>query len=246
MGLGWTPDGRILFADRHFDLWLIDRNSTNRQLLTPDEHSNRHPFATPDGQHVVFESWRQATDDKGCGFWIMRADGTSAKFLAPTSCSAIAVCAGDCSWIYFDRHTGETGIWKVPVEGGDAVRVIDEDVVRPAISPDASRIAALSVVKDELLVYDIEGGTPEMSFPAPADAKHRVVRWTPDGKAVAYVKTEAGVSNLWLQPLDGSTPKQITRFQDDQIFYFDWYHDGSIAIARGRTQNDVMLLKLQP
>jgi len=43
------------------------------------------------------------------------------------------------------------------------------------------------------------------------------VRFTPDGKAVAYPIEEKGVDNFWIQRLDGSPRRQITNFTSEQI-----------------------------
>jgi hypothetical protein len=49
-----------------------------------------------------------------------------------------------------------------------------------------------------------------------------------DGKALVYINTLSGVSNLWRQPLDGSAAKQITNFKSDLIYSFDYSPDGQI------------------
>ena len=68
--------------------------------------------------------------------------------------------------------------------------------------------------------------------------------WTPDGRAISYVDNANAVSNVWNQPVDGSTPKQVTKFTSDIIFNFFWSHDGhQLAVARGTTTDDVVLIR---
>jgi hypothetical protein len=51
------------------------------------------------------------------------------------------------------------------------------------------------------------------------------------------------VSNIWIQPTDGSPPRQLTDFKSDRIFSFDWSHDGKwLALSRGPEQRDVVLM----
>ncbi|MFN2502622.1 MAG: TolB family protein, partial [Pyrinomonadaceae bacterium] len=70
------------------------------------------------------------------------------------------------------------------------------------------------------------------------------LRWTPDGRAVTYIDTINGVSNIWSLPLDGGAPKQLTDFQTDQIFWFDFSRDGrQLALSRGTQTSDVILIK---
>src|SRR5712691_8046557 len=62
------------------------------------------------------------------------------------------------------------------------------------------------------------------------------VKFTADGKAVAYPIREKGVDNLWVQPLDDSPGRQITNFKSEQISTFDRSPDGKTwGILRERT-----------
>ena len=68
------------------------------------------------------------------------------------------------------------------------------------------------------------------------------IRWTPDGRALAYIDTKNGVSNIFAQPLDGGAPKQLTDFKADRIFYFGYSRDGKqLALSRGTQRSDVVL-----
>jgi Tol biopolymer transport system component len=68
-------------------------------------------------------------------------------------------------------------------------------------------------------------------------------QWAPDGQGVAYVN-EQDRRNLWEQPLDGSPARALTRFADGQILEFAWSADGQrLALARGRSSDDIVLLK---
>ena len=80
-----------------------------------------------------------------------------------------------------------------------------------------------------------------MAFERP---RFGLLHFSPDGKAVIYPTREAGVDNLWLQPLDGSPGKQITNFKSEQITDFHWSFDGSkLGMVRGHTDSDVVLLE---
>jgi Tol biopolymer transport system component len=69
------------------------------------------------------------------------------------------------------------------------------------------------------------------------------LRWTADNRAIIYVLTRNGVSNLWAQPLDGSAPKQLTNFTSDLIFAFDFSRGGrQLALSRGTRSSDVVLI----
>ena len=67
------------------------------------------------------------------------------------------------------------------------------------------------------------------------------VSWTPDGRGVAYAKD----GNLWVQPLSGGAPRQLTRFTDGRpIRSFAWSRDGQrLAITRSTVTNDIVLFE---
>jgi eukaryotic-like serine/threonine-protein kinase len=246
-GLVWTPDKKILFGNRNFDLWLMDADGSNRKILTVEEHSNRVPAISQDGKYIAFESWRKSPRGQTCALWIMTIEGTNPKWVAPTQCYMTATSAGDS--FLFDRHLTGKGIWKVSRNGGDPVQIINEEVHRPMISPDGSKIASIRLngsvsVVPEIEIYSISGGSPLKKLPTTSGFDEKILRWTPDGNGIAFINTEAGVSNLWVQTLDGAAPKQITHFDGDEILFFDWAKDGRIAVARGKTQNDVMLIQI--
>ncbi len=69
------------------------------------------------------------------------------------------------------------------------------------------------------------------------------IRWTHDGSALTYIVNRGGVSNIWIQPLDGSPARQLTDFKSDRIFSFDWSRDGKwLALSRGPEQRDVVVM----
>ena len=68
-------------------------------------------------------------------------------------------------------------------------------------------------------------------------------RWALDGRGIAYVETVG--ANLWVQPLDGSAPYQLTHFTDNRtITDFSWSRDGKrLAVARATFTIDIVLFK---
>jgi Tol biopolymer transport system component len=58
---------------------------------------------------------------------------------------------------------------------------------------------------------------------------------------VAY----ASNGNLWLQPLSGGAPRQLTHFTDRRpIRSFAWSRDGQrLAITRSTATNDIVLFE---
>ena len=65
----------------------------------------------------------------------------------------------------------------------------------------------------------------------------------PDGRSIAYFVRKDGVGNIWSQPIDGGTPKQLTNFTSEVIRSFDFSPDGKqIAVTRATDTSDVVLI----
>jgi Tol biopolymer transport system component len=117
---------------------------------------------------------------------------------------------------------------------------------RPVISPDGKLIACF--YQDEkdnrgkIALLPFDGGEPaiveKMMMP-----EFLLFRWSPDGKALTYISTTGGASNIWSKPINGGEARRLTNFNSDQIFRFAWSCDGkSLACERGMVINDAVLI----
>jgi TolB protein len=242
-GESWTPDGKIVYFSRaggNTDIWIMDADGRNQKPLTDDASSKWGNLSvTPDGRYIVYISTHQ--------LWRMDIDGRNVKQLTSGAGGWHPHCSPDGEWVLYDS-IGSSGsiIWRVSIEGGEPVRVTDKYAFLPAVSPDGKLIACYfvdpqtKVIKIALLPF--AGGDPVKLFDLEQYAAS-FIRWTPDGRAVTYVNTRGLVSNIWLQPIDGSPPRQLTNFKTDRIFSFDWSRDGKLTCSRGAQDRDVVLIK---
>ena len=247
-GLVCLGDGRIVYSSSSNDardLWIIDRNGANARRLT-DGQSDILPAAVATGHAVVFMSMRNARSN------VWRVDLTTGATSAITNgdFESSPSLSPDGTWVAF--HTNRSGVrtvWRVPISGGDAKQVTTTASSWPAISPDGKSIACSwfdpTNNRIGIAVVPADGGKPSHVFDIPVNAwmggNNHHVRWRGDG--LAYVQNANGVSNIWLQPLDGSVPRQLTRFDDSQIFYFDWTADGrDLILSRGNVTSNVVMI----
>jgi Tol biopolymer transport system component len=243
-GGAWTPDGRIVYwsdASGARDIWIMDGDGSNQKQLTADAGSNFQPIVSPDGRYIVFVSDRNGGKHN---IWRMNIDGSNPKQITNTNFGRNPAITPDGLWIVYVSYGSKSPtLWRVPIEGGQPVQLNDKFSVSPAVSPDGKFIACYywNETPDSQLriaIIPFEGGAPVNQLNIPAS----FVRWTPDGRSLVYVDNRGGVSNLWLQPIDGGKPTQLTDFKTEQIFGFNWSHDGrQLAVARGVVTSDVVL-----
>ena len=243
-GGSWTPDGRIVYssdASGARDLWIMDQDGGNQKQLTAEAGSNFQPVVTPDGRFIVFISDRNGNKHN---IWRVDIDGSNPRQLTETDFSRNPTLTPDGKWIVFTAFGSKSPtLWKVSVEGGKPIQIIDNFSVAPAVSPDGTQIACYFWDETpesqlEIAIVPFEGGAPTRRFNLPAS----MVRWSADGRGLMYIDNRAGVSNIWLQPVDGGKPVQLTDFKNDLIFAFEWSPDGKhLALARGINTGDVIL-----
>jgi len=133
-------------------------------------------------------------------------------------------------------------------DGSNPVQLSDKSVIWPVVSPDGKMIAANYREETKsswkIAVIPIEGGSPTQAFDIPPTVVFPVrLKWSPDGKMIAYNDSRNGVSNIWALPVAGGPPKPLSNFTAGRIFTFDWSRDGrQLAYARGSVTSDIVTL----
>ncbi len=240
----WTPDGKIVYssdASGNYDLWIMDGDGRNQKQLTSDAGANFNPVVSPDGRYIAFFSDRK---DNRHSIWRMDIDGSNPKQLTNGSYDRNPTFSPDGKWvIYTSFGVSHPNLWRVSIDGGEAVKLTDKYAVAPMVSPDGKMIACYYWdQKPEsqlgIALIPFEGGQPVKMLNLPS----MMVRWTPDGRSLTYVDSRSGVSNIWSQSIDDGKPVQLTNFKSDLIFAFEWSRDWKqLAVARGIVTSDVVL-----
>jgi Tol biopolymer transport system component/DNA-binding winged helix-turn-helix (wHTH) protein len=252
-GLSWTPDNRIVYASLaggDLDLWLMAADGTDRKQLTANAGANYGPSVSSDDRYIVFASNRTGTTH----IWRMNIDGSNPKQLTNGIEERWPECSADGKWVIYVSFAASTvqNLWKVPIEGGDPVPVTTLPSNVPAISPDGKLLAFRSGDgRNQPLKISV------MSFPEGRLVKtfniepttimtgdYKVLRWTPDGRGLAYLDSRTGTTNIWIRSLDGSPERQLTDFKSERMFRFDWSRDGKyLAATRGAMMKDLIRLR---
>jgi Tol biopolymer transport system component len=189
--------------------------------------------ATSDQRTIVFVS----SADNQLDLW--KADATGRridKLASPVAAFQLAITPDDRTVLYTSVVDGTPAIYAVPLEGGAPVRLADGS--NSAISPDGSLLAS-SDSQAALFVCSLPGCTSRRTIgSSPFDS---AIAWTPDGRGVAY----GSEGNLWVQPITGGSPRQLTRFADRRpIGSVAWSRDGKrLALTRSTVTNDIVLFR---
>ncbi|HEX8098529.1 MAG TPA: winged helix-turn-helix domain-containing protein [Pyrinomonadaceae bacterium] len=244
-GLSWTPDGRIIYATRtgnDQNLWVTDADGSNQKQLTSNSGINRQPAVSPDGRYIAFVSNRSGRQH----VWRIDADGSAPRPLTNGVNDTEPTFSPDARWVVYKSYTsGIPTLWRVPVSGGEPLRLTDRISAMPTVSPDGKLVACGyrpdPTGANRLALIPFDGGRPVKTLELPLFSTSRL-HWVADG--LTYTRLLKGVSNVWLQPVDGGAAKQVTDFKDGRIFWFGWSAEGKqLAVARGRLINDAVLVR---
>jgi len=249
-GVDWTADGRIV-TNHDLDFVVRNADGSKKETIFAGTDPNGGPAVC--GHYLVIS---QVDVAKGRNN-LFRIDltGGASQQLTFGHDNSMPACSPDGRWVAFaSTDQGKQQIFRIPIEGGTLQKLSDLQGLLPAYSLDGKFIS----------FRNNEGTTPEnyqhwiVIIPAEGGAAlHRFIldprviggfgnrqQFTPDGKGIASVVEEGGAGNVWVQPLDGGSPKQLTFFTSDRIDDFAFSHDGKqLALLRGRTNRDVVLIR---
>ncbi len=250
-GLTTLPDGRIAYVSRtgdDRDLWTMKPDGTEVKPLTSDAFFEREVMATSDGRYLVFASNRAG----GCQIFRLDVNGENLKQLTfGDSYNDAPDGSADGQWIVYASRTGDKStIWKVSIDGGTPIQLTDYHSIKPSFSPNGKFISCIEpkggkVEKGSIVIIPASGGVPIKTFSVVQFGwSYLTPRWMPNGQAIVYTVKHNSVGNLWIQPLSGGAPKQLTDFKTDYIFNFTFSRDGrNIFLARGPNGAYVVLIK---
>ena len=239
----WAPDGKVIYSlssAGNTDLYMVDPREGTTKQLTASSGNNYHPAVSPDGRHIVFSSDRSGV----IGLWRIDIDGSNPKQLT-NQFSTKANFAPDGRTIAYMSSANIHTISTITIDGGEPRQLTRKESGHPVFSPDGTQIACIYSEKDDtqwrIAIIPATGGAPVKTFPFPRGL-FLPFRWTPDGKAIMYGLRRGGVANLWVQPIEGGEPKQLTNFTSDLIHSYDLSRDGKqFVFSRGTKSSDVVL-----
>jgi Tol biopolymer transport system component len=122
----WSPDGtRIVFDGRDpqtrvHDVFMVAAAGGPVRRLTMDPNADIRPCYSADQRWIYFTSDRSGTWQ----IWKMPADGGTATQVTKGG-GYVAFETLDGKYLYYGKDPGQTSFWRVPVGGGEEIKVLD-------------------------------------------------------------------------------------------------------------------------
>jgi serine/threonine protein kinase/Tol biopolymer transport system component len=248
-GEGWMESDKLLQSDGQGHLFLTAVDGSARVLLGEGDDFFWNVSTCGIGTMIVMN---KLAEDNAPTIWRINTATGELKQLTSGKNDGQPSCSPDGkSVVYavFNAADSLAHISRISIDGGTPVDLARGNVSIPAISPDGSLVAYLRIdgqgatAKSVFVVQKLEGGAPIQEIPASGDNAN--LRWTPDGHAITYLHTVGSGRHLYMQPLSGGAPVELTHFDAEPslITNYAWSRDGKkIAITRGRyNDTDVVM-----
>ena len=247
--LAWLASGKLVQQDTALHMYMTAADGSGRTRLFENDEIAWNVTSCNGSNVVVFDRL------VGNQPQIWRLNTATGELKAVTSGKndENPSCSPDGKWVVYvglSQADNVQHIFKVPIEGGTPVDLAHGNISPPVISPDGSLVAYVRVdgqgagAKPKFVVQKMDGGPPAQELQAPYQLGS--LRWTPDGRALAYVRNTVGnVQNVYMQPLSGGPDVQLTHFNSEPgvVSACAWSQDGKkLAVTRARyNDSDVVL-----
>ena len=229
-------------------LWKVQDGQASEVWRDADARCSSRPLVSPDGRRVVVVVRHAGKRHLS----IMSADGTNARTLAPSIDIEGAAGQGAADWspdgtwiVTGGRDAQGPALFKIPVDGGVPVRLVEGKWVNPVWSPDGNLIvyAGRSIVGQvELLGVRPDGAPVELPHVL---ARPGGYRFLPNGSGLVYLPRIQGL-DFWLLDFATKKSRPLTRLSNQgALRTFDITPDGKyIVFDRSRQNSDIVLIEL--
>jgi eukaryotic-like serine/threonine-protein kinase len=250
--LSWTAAGKLLQEDVAIHIYLTGADGSNRVRLLDDSALSFSPRACGLGDEIIVS---RVLESNTANLWRFNVATGQLKQLTFGKDEEVGSCTPDGKWMVYEGYAATDSvrhIFKVSTDGGSPVELAKGQVFGPVVSPDGTSVAYSRIdgqganARLKLIVQGLEGGAPIHEIEVPPAYNAFSLAWTPDGNAITYVHNTTGnTQNVYMQPLTGGPPVQLTRFDSEPalVAAYAWSRDGKkLAITRARyNDTDVVL-----
>jgi len=232
-------------------IWFAVSRPTNRSPsasqkiipFTTFPGSESNPAISPDGKQIAF-AWRGESGENVDIYVKLVGAGESLRLTSEPAIERNPVWSPDGSQIAFLRESpGSGSIYVVPSLGGTARKLADTYGLPFSWSPTGEFLAMAEKNSREepfslFLLSTKTGEKQKLTNPPAQSYGDRNPVFSPDGKALAFVRTSAiDVEDIYLLPVAGGEPQRLT-FDNKFTGGLDWTADGrEIVFSSTRAGN---------
>jgi eukaryotic-like serine/threonine-protein kinase len=248
-GFSVSPDEQqIAYSDiqnGQSDIWVMPRAGGRPTRATNDESEDSQPVWTPDGKKILYSSKRNG---------IKQIFMTSLDNRAPVQLTTndnntdVLDVSSDGAKILYATGREELDLWSVNIDQSVESQLTFDTGIElwPDVSPDGKSIAFQSLppntgatlFKSIPEVKTLGSDSPLTQLAPDGFA----LRWSPDGKQIAFLRQTNGPPNLWTVHSSGGDARALTTggvafggytylpYNRSQTQDFEWSNDGGSLV----------------
>jgi Tol biopolymer transport system component/imidazolonepropionase-like amidohydrolase len=234
MAAALSPDNSTLAIALQGTIWTIPVGGGEATAVTDEMGDSQEPAWSPDGQHIVFHSYR----DGNYHIWTIKKDGTELKQLTSgMSDNREPDWSPDGKSIIFSSdRSGNYDIWQLDLDSKNVKQLTSDEGndSNPAYSRSGSQIAFVSQ-RENGGVYILENASEKLLVAS--TMRIAAPSWSLDDKTIAFVSftgksmlfDDRNTSFLYLADAVSGEMKQIST-GDEDLFPFrpNWTKDGKL------------------
>ena len=218
--LRWGNDGKIYFSDNDFHALTMNADGSARVRI-PDRDTNASA-PTPCGPGAFIVGLLR---DNNLNLFRYNQSTGEVKQITFERDAEESVCTKDGATVYYDDNFEGPALKRVSTSGGAPEVVARNAPNGVTLSPDEQRVAFFQYSgsggahKVQLVLQNVNSGAQTF---LPSTGVLHFPEWAADGHALILIKATGAGSNLFYQPLDGSTPTQLTHFDTEPLRIADF------------------------
>ncbi|HMS40941.1 MAG TPA: protein kinase [Pyrinomonadaceae bacterium] len=239
--------------DGQSDIWTIPKSGGEAKRITDDEFEEANVVWHADGKRLIYDSVRNGISQI---FAVGTDDKKIVQLISSDNTTYVSDASRDGKQIIYYSQRDESDIWRVSLEDGKETRLSDSISVETWVnsSPDgksfvfqAEKAVDVSrrIVNSRLFLQLNEEGAEPLQI---ADDGYLPI-WSPNGKSVAFLRSEVNFINLWTVSVSGGEAKSLTTegvtfagysllpFNRVAMQDYQWSPDGSRIIYCARRGN---------
>jgi len=242
-----SPDRSEIAFSSGGDLWAVGATGGDARLLVSHAANESNPRYSPDGTTLAFVSDRTGGGDI---YVLTLATGDVRRLTFVDGGELLDGWSADGQWIYFSSSSGEiagSDIYRVRASGGMPMAVSADRFTNEfaaAASPDGQSIAFSARGNgpgqwwrnghshlDESEIWLMRGlSTGAYEMVVDRGSKNYWPMWSADGRNLYFMSDRSGSENIWMQPLSGKPPKQLTQFRGGRVVWPTISGDGRTIV----------------
>ncbi|HEY8256416.1 MAG TPA: hypothetical protein VIG08_02050 [Gemmatimonadales bacterium] len=225
----WSPDGTKLLFSMEDGLHVMNADGSDAHRIAGNDVGVIEYRWSPNGASIAFVALVRDGADVFGDLWVMNADGTNNKMLAPKS--EQPTWAPDSRRIAYASTSDllDMHIRMINSDGTGDVRITPEgtQAFQPDWSPDGTQIAFVTLGENDILLINPDGsGVVNLTQ---GQAEDDSPTWSPDGSRIAFntgTLTEPLESEVAVMNRDGNGRTSLSNLSGFD-FGPSWSPDGS-------------------